>query len=127
MWPLGALPRMKPLSVVCECTEEARLEELLCGLECTDGRGLPMSLLNSWNTLSSPDCICRAIIGKLLRRSAKDLMFFFPGDVAENSLSSLVLDGILGLFGGCDSPLRPGGVAMLTLMVSSVPISGFEM
>ena len=39
-----------------------------------------ISLLKSLNTFSNPGCICRAIIGKLLRSSLNDRTSFFLTD-----------------------------------------------
>ena len=43
------------------------------------GNGFCSSLPNSLNSLSSPGCIWRAIMGKWFRRSLKDLTSFFRG------------------------------------------------
>lgn len=43
------------------------------------GSGFSSSFPNSLNSLSKPGCICRAIIGKWLSRSLKDLTSFFRG------------------------------------------------
>ena len=44
-----------------------------------DGSGFSNSLPNSLNSLSSPGCICRAIIGKWFSKSLNDLTSFFRG------------------------------------------------
>jgi len=46
------------------------------------GSGFSSSFPNSLNSLSNPGCIWRAIIGKLFKRSPKDLTSFFRG-IAE--------------------------------------------
>ena len=54
---------------------EDRLEWIELLRDGIDGRSC-MFLWKSLNTFSKPGCICRAIIGKLLRSSLKDLMSF---------------------------------------------------
>ncbi len=62
---------------------EPRLLELTDDLrEPSDGvggNGFSSSFPNSLNSLSSPGCIWRAIIGKWFKRSPKDLTSFFRG------------------------------------------------
>jgi len=49
------------------------------GIDGIDGSGFSNSLPNSLNSLSSPGCICRAIIGKWFSKSLNDLTSFFRG------------------------------------------------
>jgi hypothetical protein len=100
-----------------ELTDDRReLRDGVCG------SGFSSSLPNSLNSLSRPGCIWRAIIGKWLRRSLKDLTSFLRGMdelrppaeldaaacVAATSFLTAIVAGMIGV-------------------ASHVPMSGFDM
>jgi hypothetical protein len=105
---------------------DPRLRELMDDLrelcEGVGGSGFSSSLPNSLNNLSRPGCICRAIIGKWLRRSLKDLTSFFRGIVE---------------FAPPEEPIAPGCVVPTSFLswrvagiigvASKVPIKGRDM
>ena len=82
-YPFEYLLRIDPLVLECEdVVEDLReviddLREVVGGLSC-------ISLLKSLNTFSSPGCICRAIIGKLLSSSLNERTSFFLTDEVDS-------------------------------------------
>ena len=61
---------------------EDRLEWIELFRDGIDGRSC-MFFWKSLNTFSKPGCICRAIIGKLLRSTLKDLMSFLDSKAED--------------------------------------------
>lgn len=87
------------------------------------GRGFSSSLSKSLKRRAKPGCICLAIMGKLLRRSLKDLISFFRGSAADElSVSGEALTGVAFV-----TVELPGIVATTVLIVSNEPTSGLEM
>lgn len=86
------------------------------------GNGFPNSFPNSRNNLSSPGCICLAIIGKLASNSPNDLISCFGGVPIESPFP--------GFFSKLDdmalTPI-PGTAAGTIFAGSYVPIRGREM
>ncbi len=75
VWLFEVLLWIDPLLLEEVEAVEDRLEWIELFRDGTDGRSC-MFLWKSLNTFSKPGCICRAIMGKLLRSSLKDLMSF---------------------------------------------------
>ena len=75
VWPFELLLWIDPLLFDEIEVVEDRLEWIELFREGIDGRSC-IFLWKSLNTFSKPGCICRAIMGKLLRSSLKDLMSF---------------------------------------------------
>jgi hypothetical protein len=100
-----------------ELTEDRRD---LC--EGVAGSGFSSSLPNSLNSLSSPGCIWRAIIGKWFRRSLKDLTSFFRGMDAPAPP-----DGPAAFDGPASASFLTSSVAGIMGFASNVPMSGRDM
>jgi hypothetical protein len=110
--------------------DSARVNRLPLSLPDADGEreggggsGFPSSFPNSLNNLSSPGCICLAIIGKLASSSPKDLISCFGGETVDSPLLPFLSDGVDSIFRGID----PGTTAEMILNGSNVPINGREM
>ena len=88
-----------------------------------------MSKLRSLKIRSRPGCICLAIIGKLFKRSLKDLMSFLSGLFPEKGVPDDPAD--VELAWSCGVALIPayscGRIAGVILIDSVAPTNGFEM
>jgi hypothetical protein len=100
-----------------ELTEDRRD---LC--EGVAGSGFSSSLPNSLNSLSSPGCIWRAIMGKWFRRSPKDLTSFFRGTDAPAPP-----DGPAAFDGPASASFLTSSVAGIMGFASNVPMRGRDM
>ncbi len=84
VWPFEVLLWIDPLLLEEVEAVEDRLEWIELFRDGIDGRSC-MFLWKSLNTFSKPGCICRAIMGKLLRSSLKDLMSFLDSKAEDGS------------------------------------------
>jgi hypothetical protein len=84
------------------------------------GSGFPNSFPNSRNSLSSPGCICLAIIGKCASSSLNVLISFFGGeDTGSPDLTAVFAIAFVGSV--------PGTTAEMIFAGSNEPINGREM
>ena len=82
LWPFEVLLWIDPLLLEEVEAVEDRLEWTELFRDGIDGRS-SIFLWKSLNTFSKPSCICRAIMGKLLRSSLKDLMSFLDSKAED--------------------------------------------
>ena len=82
VWPFEVLLWIDPLLLEEVEAVEDRLERIELFRDGIDGRSC-IFLWKSLNTFSKPGCICRAIMGKLLRSSLKDLMSFLDSKAED--------------------------------------------
>lgn len=125
VWPFELLLWIDPLLFEEDEAVEDRLEWIELLRDGIDGRSC-MFFWKSLNTFSKPGCICRAIMGKLLRSSLKDLMSFLDSK-ADCGPDRPLEDSSAVASAGCVPFNKVGRIAGFILIDSYEPRRGFEM